>query len=65
MTAALAGLDAALEMELSRDEEDESLFQSGDVDCKNNKVEQLEKQCKSLENELDSVKGARAQVRNF
>lgn len=54
MTEALADLDAALEKELSRDSEHDSALQSEESSTK---VEELEKQCKTLENELDSVKG--------
>lgn len=53
MTEALADLDAALEKELSRGEEQEDTLVGDDSP---NKVEALEKQCKTLENELDSVK---------
>ncbi|XP_045033460.1 ninein isoform X2 [Daphnia magna] len=52
LTEALADLDAALEKELSRDcEHDSTLPEESST-----KVEELEKQCKTLENELDSVK---------
>lgn len=54
LTEALADLDAALEKELSRDCDHDSGLQSEDSSTK---VEELEKQCKTLENELDSVKG--------
>ncbi|XP_057374956.1 ninein-like isoform X2 [Daphnia carinata] len=53
LTEALADLDAALEKELSRDSEHDSALQSEESSTK---VEELEKQCKTLENELDSVK---------
>lgn len=47
-------MDAALEKELSRDcEHDSTLPEESST-----KVEELEKQCKTLENELDSVKGS-------
>lgn len=54
MTEALADLDAALEKELSRESEHDSGVQPEESSAK---VEELEKQCKTLENELDSVKG--------
>ena len=54
MTEALADLDAALEKELSRDSEHDLALQSEESSTK---VEELEKQCKTLESELDSVKG--------
>ena len=55
LTEALADLDAALEKELSRDcEHDLAALQTEESTTK---VEELEKQCKTLETELDSVKG--------
>lgn len=57
MTEALADLDAALEKELNRECEHDSALQSEHSEESSAKVEELEKQCKSLENELDSVKG--------
>ncbi len=55
LTEALADLDAALEKELSRDcEHDSAALQAEESTTK---VEELEKQCKTLESELDSVKG--------
>lgn len=53
LTEALADLDAALEKELSCVEEEEPAMQ---VEGSHSKVEELEKQCKTLESELDSVK---------
>nr|CAH0106025.1 unnamed protein product [Daphnia galeata] len=54
LTEALADLDAALEKELSRDcEHDSAALQTEESTAK---VEELEKQCKTLENELDTVK---------
>ncbi|EFX84463.1 hypothetical protein DAPPUDRAFT_222984 [Daphnia pulex] len=54
LTEALADLDAALEKELSRDcEHDSAALQAEESTTK---VEELEKQCKTLESELDSVK---------
>ena len=53
LTEALADLDAALEKELHSGEQ-EPIQQTNES---HSKVEELEKQCKTLENELDTVKG--------
>ena len=52
LTEALADLDAALEKELSRCNDELQI--DGES---SSKVEELEKQCKTLETELDTVKG--------
>lgn len=62
LTEALADLDAALEKELSRQSEstaDDEVDASEESDNETNpsKVQELEKQCKTLESELDYVKG--------
>ena len=73
MTEALADLDAALDKELAGDQTKSDEDQVDDEDEDNgtaagrvevdvvavdsSKVEQLEQQCRSLENELDCVKG--------
>lgn len=51
LTDALADLDAALEKEFHRASE------SAENEDGSSKVEELEKQCKSLESELENVKG--------
>lgn len=64
MTEALADLDAALDKELDREENmDDQLSQLQDENP--NKVEELEKQCKTLEYELDGVKGLIIQCHAF
>lgn len=57
-------MDAALDKELDREENmDDQLSQLQDENP--NKVEELEKQCKTLEYELDGVKGFNNSISYF